>query len=85
MDPTVPSLMQDSWYASELIPSASSSWSRFPKRLAALIDNIRSWNKNHFGNIFQHKTRLMARLRGIQVALARKSSAYLHSLKGQLI
>ena len=51
-DPTFPSLVQDSWRASEMIPSTSSSLSRFPRRLDALTDSILSWNKNHFGNIF---------------------------------
>ena len=81
-DPTFPSLVQHRWQASEMVPSASSSLSGFPRRLDALTDNICSWNKNHFGNIFQRKTWLMARLGGIQVALARKPSAYLYSLKG---
>ena len=83
-DPSFPSLIQDSWQASKLIPSASSSLSRFPRHLDALTDNICSWNKNHFGNIFHRKTRLMARLRGIQMALARKPSTYLQSLEGHL-
>ena len=84
-NPTFPSLVEDSWQASELIPSASSSLSRFPRRLDALMENIRSWNKTHFGNVFHHKTRLIARFRGIQVALARKPSAYLYLLESQLI
>ena len=83
-DPTFPSLVEDSWQASELIPSTSSSLSRFPRRLDVLTKNIRSWNKTHFGNIFHRKNRLIARLRGIQVALARKPSAYLYSLENQL-
>ena len=83
-DPTFPSLVEDSWQASELIPSASSSLSRFPRCLDALMENIRSWNKTHFGNVFHRKTRLIAKLRGIQMALARKPSAYLYSLESQL-
>ena len=83
-DPTFPSLVEDNWQASELIPSTSSSLSRFPRRLDALTKNIHSWNKTHFGNIFHRKNRLIARLRGIQVALARKPSAYLYSLENQL-
>ena len=79
-DPTFLSLVKDIWQASELIPSASSFLSRFPRRLDALTENIRSWNKTHFGNVFHHKTCLIARLRGIQVALARKPSAYLYLL-----
>ena len=84
IDPTFHSFIQDSWKASELIPSASSSLSRFPRRLEALIANIHSWNKTHFGNLFQHKTRLLARLRGIQVALAKKPFAFLYTLEHQL-
>ena len=83
-DPTFLSLIQDSWKASELIPSASSSLSRFLRRLEALTVNIRLWNKTHFGNLFQRKTRLLARLRGIQLALAKKPSAFLYSLEHQL-
>ena len=80
-DPTFPSLIQNNWKASELIPSVSSSLSRFLRRLEALTLNIRLWNKNHFGNLFQHKTHLLARLWGIQVALAKKPSAFLYSLE----
>ena len=83
-DPTFPSLVKDSWQASELIHTASSSLSRFPRCLEALTENIRSWNKTHFGNVLHRKNHLVARLRGIQMALARKPSAYLHSLESQL-
>ena len=83
-DPTFPTLVDDSWKALEQIPSALSSLSRFPRRLDALTEHIRSWNKNHFGNLFQCKTRLLARLCGIQVALARNSSLFLYSLKHKL-
>ena len=84
IDPTFPSIVQDSWQASELILSASSSLLRFPRHLNALTENICSWNKTHFGNVFHHKTHLLAILRGIQMALARKPSAYLYSLENQL-
>nr|POE76406.1 putative ribonuclease h protein [Quercus suber] len=83
-DPTFPSLVEDSWQASGRIPSTSSSLSRFPRCLEALTKNIQFWNKNHFGNLFHRKTRLLARLRGLQVALARKPTAYLYSLETQL-
>ena len=84
-DPSFPSMVEDSWQASARIPTASSSLSRFPRRLEALTETIRSWNKTQFGNVFHRKNRLVARLRGIQMALARKPSAYLHSLESQLI
>ena len=84
IDPTFSSLIQNSWRASALIPSSSSSLSRFLRRLEALTENIRLWNKNHFGNLFQRKTRLLARLRGIQVALAKNPSVFLYTLEQQL-
>ena len=83
-DPTFPTLVDECWKASEQIPSASSSLSRFPRRLDALTENIQSWNKNHFGNLFHRKTRLLARLRGIQVALASNPSPFLYSLEHHL-
>ena len=82
-DPTFSTLIQNSWRASALIPSGFSSLS-FPRRLEALTENIRLWNKNHFGNLFQRKTHLLARLRGIQVALAKTFSVFLHTLEQQL-
>lgn len=46
------------------------------KRLAPLLEN---WNKECFGNIFSRKNRLMARLNGVQKALARsKNNGLLH-------
>ena len=64
-DPTFPALVDESWKASEQIPSASFSLSRFPRRLDALTKHIQSWNKNHFGNLFHCKNHLLARLHGI--------------------
>ena len=83
-DPTFPTLVDDSWKASKHIPSTSSSLSKFPWHLDALIEHIQSWNKNQFGNLFQCKTRLLARLCGIQVALARNPPPFLYSLENQL-
>ena len=83
-DPSFPTLIDESWKALEQIPSASSSLSRFPRRLDTLTKHIKAWNKNHFGNLFQRKTCLLARLRGIQVALARNPSPFLYSLEHQL-
>ena len=83
-NPTFHSLMEDSWKASKTIPSASSSLSRFPRRLDFLTDNIRTWNKHHFGNLFQCKNCIIARLRELQVALTRKPFIFLYSLEQQL-
>ena len=80
-DPTFLSLVEDSWKASTSLPSTSSSLSRFLRRLDFLTDNIRTWNKNHFGHLFQCKNQILARIRGLQLALTRKPSAFLYSLK----
>ena len=44
-----------------------------------------SWNKNHFGNVFGKKRRLMARLRGIQKEMAVRPTASLIDLEKQLL
>ena len=64
-DPSFSALIESSWHASENIPSTSSSLSRFPRRLDFLTQRISDWNKTQFGNIFQRKNRLLARLRGL--------------------
>ena len=43
------------------------------------------WNKNQFGNIFQKKKRIVARLDGVQRALANHPSASLVALENHLI
>ena len=83
-DPSFPSLVEDSWKASKRVPFASSSLSKFPRRLDFLTEQIRAQNKYNFGNLFQCKNRILARLRGLQVALTRKPSAFLYLLKQQL-
>ena len=83
-DPTFSSFVKDSWKTFETLPSASSPLSRFPRRLNFLTNNIRTWNTNHFGNLFQRKNHILARIRGLQLALTRKPSAFLYSLKQQL-
>lgn len=71
MDPSFLNLVKQSWTSSEALPSSSSSLSRFPQRQNFLTCSIIVWNKNNFGNLFQRKNSLLARLQGIQVALTR--------------
>lgn len=85
IDPFFLDLVAQSWDASENLPSASSSLCSFPRRLAFLTKQISVWNKTQFGNLFQRKNRLLARLRGLQVALARNQSPFLYSLEQRLI
>ena len=44
-----------------------------------------SWNKNHFGNVFGKKRRLMARLPGIQKEMVVRPTASLIDLEKQLL
>ena len=83
-DPSFPSVVEQGWKASEGVPSTSFSLSRFPRRLESLTAQLRTWNKSHFRNLFQRKNRLLARLRGLQIALTTKPSAFLYSLEHQL-
>ena len=43
------------------------------------------WNKIHFGNIFKKKKNLMARINGIQKAIASKLSRFLLNLEDELL
>ena len=84
MDPSFSNIVKKIWTSSEALPSSSSSLSRFQQHLKFLTSSIIDWNKNHFGNLFYRKNRLLARIRGIQVVLSRKPSTFLYSLEQQL-
>ncbi|XP_048491336.1 uncharacterized protein LOC125492674 [Beta vulgaris subsp. vulgaris] len=49
------------------------------------LNNIKSWDCRIFGNLFQKKKRIYARLNGIQIALARCNSSFLSNLEIQLL
>ena len=60
-----------------------------PRYLSSLIVQIFQWNKsqpgiNTISKIYSSAKTILARLRGLQVALTRKPSAFLYSLKQQL-
>ena len=44
-----------------------------------------AWNQDHFGNIFARKKNLMARINGIQRAVANKPSKFLFNLENELL
>ncbi|XP_023872646.1 uncharacterized protein LOC111985234 [Quercus suber] len=74
-DPSFPSVVNQAW--------------RQPRKLMEAIDTFAKkatlWNKNHFGNIFHKKKRIMARLDGVHRVMASDPSASLVSLENQLI
>ena len=52
--------------------------------LQQFTEVVKIWNKEIFGNIFQRKARIEARLKGIQKALANGPSNFLIRLNKQL-
>lgn len=69
----------------------ASKWGKIRRKgslsedLELLYHAMTQWNKNTFGNIYQWKNRVNARLKGTQLALANNpSSQYLLRLESQL-
>ena len=63
------------------------AWSHTNHLLAAIekfTSEATQWNKNRFGNIFEKKMRLMARLNGIHKAIASNPTSSLIELENQL-
>ena len=74
-DPAFPNVVKQAWQQPRKLNEAIEVFSR----QASL------WNKNHFGNIFHKKKRVLARLDGVQRALASQPSVSLVTLENQLI
>ncbi|XP_075665909.1 uncharacterized protein LOC142635672 [Castanea sativa] len=76
-----PFKFQSFWLSNLSFPGiVSESWSRsgpFQVAIDCFSRKASEWNRNHFGNIFRRKRRVLARLNGIQKALADNPS---HSL-----
>ena len=57
--------------------------------LADAIDSFtkeaKKWNRTRFGNVFTRKNNIMARLNGIQRAVAIRPSNFLLNLEGELL
>ncbi|KAL0004465.1 hypothetical protein SO802_012026 [Lithocarpus litseifolius] len=54
-DPSFPNVVNQAWRQPRKLPEAIEKFSK----------EASSWNKNHFGNIFGKKRRIMAQLRGV--------------------
>ncbi|KAK9986443.1 hypothetical protein SO802_031394, partial [Lithocarpus litseifolius] len=74
-DPSFPNVVNQAWRQPRKLPEAIEKFSK----------EAISWNKNHFGNIFGKKKRIMARLRGVQSALASNPSSSLIELENHLL
>lgn len=68
------SIVQHSW-------CSSSTWNDNINRLTS---NLKSWNKDTFGNIFKRKHRIIKRLEGIKNALLIGPNERLQNLRAEL-
>ncbi|OMO65780.1 reverse transcriptase [Corchorus capsularis] len=68
--------------------SLLSSWENhdapIQSKLTKFAEVVKKWNKSSFGNIFQKKKRLLARLRGIQKARCNGENPFLVALEKEL-
>lgn len=49
------------------------------------INNVKSWNTNIFGNLALIKKRLLKRIDGIQISLAKYSSRFIFNLEKEFL
>ena len=84
-----PFRFQSCWITDLDLPRVVSQAWDLSNHLREAISNFEkdavNWNKNHFGNVFGKKRRLMARLRGIQKEMAVRPTASLIDLEKQLL
>jgi len=52
--------------------------------LESLTSQLKEWNRSVFGNIFQRKCKVLARLNGIQKSLPKASNRFLSKLEKEL-
>ena len=72
--PSFPSVVCDAWSSPSTLQQAVMSFS----------EKARIWNRSHFGNLFQRKNRVLARLKSIQVSLAASPNTRLINLEKML-
>ena len=80
---------QTCWLSDPSFPTIVSwAWSQFEIQVDAIskfIDEVTRWNRMHFGNVFNRKKNIMARLNGTQRALATRPSSFLINLENELL
>ena len=55
------------------------------RAMADFVDRVKKWNVEVFGNIFAKKRRVLARLNGVQKAIAENPNDFLLNLENQLL
>lgn len=68
-----------------LVSDAWSSPSSLSNAISTFTTKARTWNRDHFGNIFHRKRRICARLKGIQIALGNSPNNFLIELEKSLL
>ncbi|XP_023881941.1 uncharacterized protein LOC136065446 [Quercus suber] len=85
---TRPFRFQEFWLSDTTFPRVvSQAWSRrsnLAESIECFSQEATLWNKNHFGNIFYKKKRILARLYGALKALANNLRPSLFNLENQL-
>ena len=69
-----PALVRDAWMSPTVLSQAISNFETKAKE----------WNKNVFRNLFYRKKRVIARLKGVQLALSRNANYFLVGLEKDL-
>ena len=86
---TRPFNFQSFWLSNPSFPNVVNQAWKQPRKLMEAIKvfsrQASLWNKNQFGNIFQKRKRVLARLNGVQRALANQLSSSLVALENHLI
>lgn len=84
-----PFRFQSFWLSDPSFPKVVNQTWRKERKLSENIESFAKeaslWNKNHFGNIFAKKKRIMARLNGVQKVLAINPSPSLAHLENHLL
>ena len=75
LDPNFPDIVSQAWGGANNLVEAVDSFTR----------NVAAWNKNQFKNIFTRKKIRMARINGVQRAIATKPSSFLLKLEEDLL
>nr|XP_023928564.1 uncharacterized protein LOC112039890 [Quercus suber] len=83
-----PFKFQSFWLSDISVPGIVALAWRNAFHLAGAVEKFAKdatvWNKNHFGNIFEKKRRIMARLNSVQHAMADRASSHLLELEKNL-
>ena len=72
--PEFPTVVREAWSSPTTLCTATSKF----------VNKAKVWNKNIFGNLFPRKKRVLARLRGIQIALSINPNDFLVDLEKNL-